>query len=457
MQKTGHAVVIGGSIAGLLAARVLTDYAERITIIERDQYPDQPHSRKGVPQGRHVHTLLMRGSSELEQLFPGIRSDLTAAGAVSIDWMYDCIFFGLGGWAPRFHSALTGYCCTRDLLEYVLRQRLAAFPAIRYQTNTDVVGLVATEDNQTITGVQLRRRGMHPANETEPTNAEVLPADLVIDASGRDSKAPQWFESLGYAKPAETTVNSYLGYASRIYQKPAVVRFDWKLALLRALPPSTRGGVIYPVEGERWAVTLGGAGRDYPPTDEEGFLAYARSLASPLIADAITQAEPLTAIAGYQRTINRWRHYELLERQPARFLVVGDAVCAFNPIYGQGMTAAALGARALQQVLQQAQGNVDSIARQFPRALAASNQTLWLLATSEDFRYPGTEGTHPGRITRLTHRYMDRLARHAAHSPQLHQAFIEVIHLLKPPPSLFHPRVIAKVLTPLPSMNINPL
>ncbi|HEU5369012.1 MAG TPA: FAD-dependent oxidoreductase, partial [Ktedonobacterales bacterium] len=263
-----------------------------------------------------------------------------------------------------------------------------------------------------------------------------------------DSRAPDWLTALGYAPPEETVINSFLGYASRYYQPPSDGRVDWKLLLLPRRPPTLkRGGAIYLLEGNRWIVTLSGGGKDYPPTDEAGFLGFARSLASPALYDAIKDAEPLSPIYGYRRTENRWRHYERLTRWPEGFIAVGDAVCAFNPVYGQGMSVAALGAELLEQMLRERSGSdLAGLARQFQQALRNLTATPWQLATGADFRYEETEGGRPDRKARLSWRYGDAVRALAQDNRQVYQTFIEVAHLLKPPSALFRPSIVAQVL-----------
>jgi 2-polyprenyl-6-methoxyphenol hydroxylase-like FAD-dependent oxidoreductase len=445
-SNTGrHAIVIGGSIAGLLAGRVLADYVDRVTIIERDRFPEGPASRKGVPQARHVHVLLKRGQTILERLFPGIEAELTAAGVPAVDWIADSQALGARGWLPRFQTNLKGLSPSRDLLEWTIRQRLAQHGRIAFKEACDVVGLLPNSSASGVAGVRVRARNeeAHALGDEED-----LAADFVLDASGRDSRAPDWLEALGYARPQETVVNSFLGYASRCYQAPTDGNVDWKLLLLPRQPPALkRGGAIYLVEGNRWIITLSGGGKDYPPTDEAGFLDFARSLAHPALYDAIKDAQPLSPISGYRRTENRWRHYERLARWPEGFVAVGDAVCAFNPVYGQGMSVAALGAETLERLLrEQSDGDLTGLARRFQKALAKLTATPWQLATGADFRYPETEGGQPDRKARLSWRYGDAVRELAHDNRRVYQTFIEVAHLLRPPTALFQPAIVAQVL-----------
>ena len=442
-----HAIVIGSSMAGLVAARVLLPYFERVTLVERDALPAGPEVRRGVPQARHAHVLLVRGQRILNDLFPGLTTELAAAGAPTVDWSADCAMHTAFGWGPRQPSGMITYTCSRPLLEWTVRQRLAAQPQVQFLTGAEATGLETTTDRSRVTGVHLRFRQAPPP---ELNGATILAAGLVIDASGRTSQLPAWLQALGYDAPRETTINSFLGYASRWYQKPAGFAADWKCLLIAPKPLSNpRSAVIYPIENSEWIVTLGGINRIFPPTDEAGFLEFARQLTTPALHDAIQNAEPLSSIFGYQRTENRWRHYESLVRWPLGLAVLGDAVCAFNPVYGQGITTGALGALALARCLEEQQtrhADVTSIGLPFQRALARVNQTAWLMATGEDFRWPATEGGRPSALTRLLHRYMDQVLQMASHDAFAQRAFMQVSHLVEPPSHLFSPAMMARVI-----------
>lgn len=442
-DKGRHALVIGGSMAGLLAARILTNHFDRVTVVERDFLPEEPQPRPGVPQAKHVHVLLARGKQILEQLFPGIDAELTAAGAPSVDWTADCLWLGLWGWIPRFPSHVVTHTCSRQLLEWLVRRRLTPYSNVQFLDGTQVRELLTDESRSTVTGVRV-----HSRNDTQETE---LTADLVVDASGRNSPLPKWLEDFGYSAPPETAINSFLGYSTCWYQPPEDLQPDWKVLLISYRPPENqRSGLLYPVEGNRWIVNLAGVARDYPPTDEAGFLEFAHSLRSPSIYEAIKNAKPLGAIHGYRRTENRWRHYEKLSKLPEGLIAIGDAVCAFNPFYGQGMTTAALGALTLDDCLhqqfQRSQNNLTGLTRRFHKQLAHILKTPWLMAAGEDLRWATTEGGKRSWVTQLMQRYMDRVLLLALDRPEVHRTFVEVIHMLKPSTALFHPRILLGVL-----------
>jgi 2-polyprenyl-6-methoxyphenol hydroxylase-like FAD-dependent oxidoreductase len=444
--ESGHALVIGGSMAGLLTARVLSERFERVTVVERDHFPEGPAFRKGVPQSKHLHVFMMRGRMISDKLFPGLSEELEEAGAVPVDSANDFEWLTPAGFAPRFPSGLPLLMCSRELLEWTARARVAALPRVSFLEKTEVTGLLPTPNGKGVAAVEVRSRTAKDGAESQ----EPLRADLVVDASGRNSNASKWLEALGYAPPEETYINSHLGYASRTYRRPERFDGDWMGLNAQAAPPEvTRGGVLLPLEGNRWMVTLSGVGGDYPPTDEEGFMDFARSLRTPMLYEAIKDAEPISDISGYRDTENRRRHYEKLSRQPENFLVSGDAASAFNPIYAQGMTTAALGAEVLEECLREQDAVSDAhggLSKRFQKKLAKANAVSWLLATGEDFRVRGVEGGKATFAARLTHRYMDRVLALSLRDIEVRQTFLEVFHMLKPPTELFEPGIALKVL-----------
>jgi 2-polyprenyl-6-methoxyphenol hydroxylase-like FAD-dependent oxidoreductase len=446
-SRNNHAIVIGGSIAGMTVAQILTRHFERVTIIERDRLPATPDFRKGAPHARHAHILLGRGQEILEGLFPGLRQDLLAQGAVTVNMGSDLALFNSGAWGQPFPSAINMIGCSRPLIEDALRRQLLQNPQVQLCQEQEVLGLTTDGYRQCATGVRLRDRHDPAAPETR------LAADLVVDASGRESHAPQWLTDLGYVAPEETVVNAFAGYASRIYRRPPHLRESWKAMYSMVSPPTfSRGGVILPMEGDLWQVTVMGMAKDYPPTDEAGFLAFLRGMPSPRMYEALKDAEPVTAPYGYRRAENRMRYYERLPRYLENFLVAGDAVYALNPVYGQGMTVAAIGSLTLDQCLHQQRrrhpdGDLAGLAQAYQRQLARAIADPWQMATGQDIRWPGTEGgLQPDAVTRLIQRYLDRVLRTMPHNPVVAEAFYHVQNMLKPPTSLFHPRILWHVL-----------
>ena len=260
-NSPARAIVIGGSIAGLLAARVLLDRFAEVTLIEKDDVTDLLKARPGVVQSQHVHVFLTQGQRLLEQLFPGLAQELSAAGAPTVEWTADWLMLGTSKWTPRYPSDLTGRTCSRTLLEGLIRQRLSAYPNLTILTGCQVKGLLNTKNPTRVTGVKLHW------HSSTATAIDSLNAALVVDASGRNSALPDYLVQMGCEAPPETTINAFLGYASRWYQRPENLEVDWQGITISAVEGvSSRGGVLYPIEGDHWIVTLGGVGRDYPPT-----------------------------------------------------------------------------------------------------------------------------------------------------------------------------------------------
>ena len=440
-----HAIVIGGSMAGLLAARVLSDHFARITIIERDCLPIAPEFRHGTPQARHVHVLMQQGQRILGQLFPGLIQELEAHGAVYTDVTSDMLWLNPAGWTPRHVSGLEMLCASRTLIEWGVRQRLMNIQNVFVCAETDVQGLLTSEDKAMVTGVQIQPRSQAGAGKGA---TQMMHADLVIDTSGRNSKMPQWLTALGYQPPPESLVNAHLGYASRVYEPPTDFHGQWKAFYIQSAPPEhPRGGLIFPMEGGKWLVSTIGSGASKPPTDEAGFEAFVRSLRSPLFAQTLQKAKPLSPVYGFGSASNQWRHYERLTDRPDRLVIMGDAFCAFNPVYGQGMTIAALEAMKLGASLtEMQQRGLTGVTRTLQRELGKLVAGPWSMATGEDCRYLDVEGVKLGRTTRIMHWYMDRIMALTTHDEEAHTLFTQVIHMVKPPTSLFHPHILWRAL-----------
>lgn len=441
-----HAVVIGSSIAGLTAARVLTNHFDHVTVIERDRLPEDLDFRKGVPQARHAHVLLLRGQMILEELFPGLRQELLDAGAVSINVGMELDFRMMGEWLPHFPSDMEATACSRPLLENTIYRRLAANPRVTFRPHTDVLQICAGDDHRQVRGVYLRDR--------EGGDVEELAANLIVDTSGRNSQAPEWLQRLGYAPAKEITINAFAGYATRVFQIPADFAESWKGMYIMPQPhEGTRGGVILPLEGNQWHVSLAGMSGDYPPTDEEGFYEFARSLPSPRLYEAIKNAEPVGPIYGYRRAENRLRQYDQLSQYLEGFVLLGDSVFALNPVYGQGMTVAAISAMTLGEAITEQRrrhgdDDLTGLAQHFQQQLGKVLAMPWQTATNEDMRWPKTEGGRELDLpTRLIQKYFSQVMRAAPHNPTVVDAFYRVQHMVTPPTLLLRPDMMARVFT----------
>ena len=399
-----HALVIGGGMAGLIAAHVLSGTFDQVTIVDRDRLSDKPEVRQGVPQARHPHTLMVRGQEILEQHFPGLTAELIAQGARPIDASREVAFYVAGQWrTPRRHVDTMSVAMSRPLLEATIYRRVVANPRIEIIHAHDVTRLTVDVERKHVTGVYMRDRAGAPSAEKR------VPANLVLDASGRYSRVPQWLQGLGYEPPVEITVNAFTGYSTRLYRRPVDFAEDWQAMYIRpTLLTGSRGGMIIPAEGNRWIVALIGMNGDFPPTDEAGYMEFAHSLPTSKLYEAIRQAEPLTKPIGYRRTENRLRRYDQLPRYLEGLLVYGDAVCALNPVHAHGITAAATGSLALSESLQthfahHAAGDIDGLATAFQKQLGKSLADLWHSIFNEDRRWPQAEVT-TSEVLRSDHR-----------------------------------------------------
>jgi len=442
-KRVGHqALVIGGSIAGLLAARVLADYFDTVTIVDRDVFPLTPDHRKGVPQSHHAHGLLATAYPILMRLFPDLMKDLRADGATVSKAKTPLAIVSPAGKLRLPPSSREGISFSRYLLEWHIRNYVSQRPEVEMITNTEVTGLLATDDQARVTGVQLRERGKDGRTYT-------LHTDLVVDASGRHSESPKWLVGLGYEETPIESINSNLRYASRFYARPEHFPAEWQSVIVNRSPSHPAAGLILSVDHERWHVTLGGMDGQAPPTDEEGFLQWARKLSDPGIYEALRVAQPLTPIRAYSTPENHLRRFERLQRWPAGFIVTGDAVCAFNPIYGQGMTVSALDAMTLNRCLQELQHSPrPNFEHYFQQQLAETVADAWLLSTNQDQRTPGVilKGARPDPTLRLLHGYIDLVLYSAVVDSTIAEAYFSVIMLASDSRSLARPALVARVL-----------
>lgn len=440
----GHtAIVIGGGLAGMLAVTALLGQVDAITVVERDRYPQEPAFRKGVPQARHLHILLSGGERALEELLPGTVAALREAGARSLYLPRDLLTRTPTGWQRRFderrHRTLS---VTRPVLDAVVREqalRAAAASATRVEVleATEAVGL--TGEAGRVTGVRVRPRDGDPGGRAE----RVLPAGLVVDASGRGSRTPQWFSALGRAAPQEETVDAGLAYATRMYRPKDPATAPDAGVNVPGWPECPRGAAYVPVEDGKWLLTLSGVRGHHPPTDAAEFTAFTATIGDPYVHELLARAEPLSPVHGFRDTCNRRRHYERPGALPEGFLVLGDAGCTFNPVYGQGMSVAALGALAVRTTL--ADGGLrPGATAEAQRAIARSVEPAWLAAVGSDRPYAGPADTKAGPGERLATWYLDRLAARAAIDPVVGAAFRDVFCLTAPPARLLAPRVVLR-------------
>jgi 2-polyprenyl-6-methoxyphenol hydroxylase-like FAD-dependent oxidoreductase len=439
--ENGRAVVIGGSIAGLLAAQALSEIFGSVVVVERDRAEQSPAHRAGVPQDRHVHTLWSGGMQAIERFLPGISGELVAAGGCSIGfWSEFHFLLPVGRWLPAWPSTQGLVSSTRPLLEHAIRRRVAKTANIEVVGGHEVRGL-RLDAAGAVDGVEVVARG----TEAEPSTMD---ADLVVDASGRRSYLATWLKTLGLPTPRESTVDPFIGYATRLYTIPSSHQAPYKGLYIQLAPPEhTRGAIMFHIEENQWVVTLLGAERDYPPTDEAGFLGFAASLRNPMLHENIREAKPSSPIFGYRHTANHRRHYEKLTGMPAGLIALGDSLCAFNPIYGQGMTVAALQVGALSELLKaemRSPADARRLSRKAQRAMARVADRAWMISASEDLRYPVTGG--PKGAARFLHRYMDRVMLAATVDEKVANTFLAVLNMVAKPGALFRPGTVLRIL-----------
>jgi 2-polyprenyl-6-methoxyphenol hydroxylase-like FAD-dependent oxidoreductase len=440
-----RAVVIGGSVAGLVTARVLADHFDRVDVIERDAIADADiEPRKGVPQGYHVHLLLARGEEVLGGLFPGLRAALAADGAVHYDFGNDVAWHHFGGWKKRFPSGIIQTGVSRPLLESHIRRRVFALPNVRRRDAHDAIGLVCDAARARVTGVTVKRRNGGAEEER-------IDADLVVDASGRGTKLPAWLEALGFGRPVVAEVRVKVGYATRLYRRPDPWPYDWSaLYILGTAPENRRGGAILPREGGLLYASCAGSMGDHSPADPDGYRAFAQSLPVSEMHRVLGELEPASDVVTYTFPANLRRHYERMARFPEGLAVVGDAMVSFNPIYAQGMTAAALAAQALgaeltRQRLIAGRGEVQGLARRYLAVAAKLADTPWMMSTTEDFRDPDVAGERPPLYGAMKW-YLGRVHRAVQMDTDVFGTFLRAMHMLDAPETLMMPRTALRVL-----------
>jgi 2-polyprenyl-6-methoxyphenol hydroxylase-like FAD-dependent oxidoreductase len=429
------AVVLGGSLAGLLAARALGEFADVVTVVERDVLPDGPERRRNLPQAQHVHLLWSGGARAIEELVPGVTGMLAEAGAHRLPLPTDMVALSPQGWFRRWDESHHMILCSRDLLDATVRARVLDDDRIKLVERAEALGLEGTA--AAVTGVRVR--GHDDAERT-------LPADLVVDATGRASRAPRWLTALGLPEPEERQVNSGLAYASRIFRAPENARHGFPVLNVQAAPREGRpgrAGVLLPIEDGRWLVTLSGTRGGEPTAEEADFERFAfEELRHPVIGEFIAGAEPLSGVAFTRTTANRRHYYERSRHWPDGFLVIGDALAAYNPIYGHGMSVAAQSAVALRDVIRRRGWGTPRLARALQKAVARPVNAAWDLATGQDVFYPGATRTGPTLRDRILASYVDRLLYTATGNGRVARRFTDVSSLERGAHILLAPSVL---------------
>ena len=437
-----QAIVVGAGMGGLTAAQALADHFERVVVLESDILHDDASDRPGIPQSKHVHLLLAGGERALSELFPGFEDDLTRVGAVPMRVGLD-----LRSETPAFTPfpqrdlGLLSHAISRPLLELTVRRRVQASRRIELRQRCRVQELMARPDGAAVTGVRYARDG---------GTVETLDGDLVVDASGRGTLTLRLLETLGRAAPEETTIGVDLNYATAVFEIPADAPSDWKGVF--TLPGGDgRGGLLAPLEGHRWILTVAGRHSVKPPGDEAGFMAYVQGFRTPTIFNAVRHAKRLGDIARFAFSVSTRRHYERLPEFPTGVVPLGDAVCRFNPVYGQGMSVAAQEAVGLGGLLARRAAEPDplrGLAAEFFSEAVPIVDTPWMSAVIPDFVHPETRGVRPPDFEQ-TLRFGLALGRLAARDAAVHRLTAEVQQLLKPRSVYRDPALVQRVMAVL--------
>jgi 2-polyprenyl-6-methoxyphenol hydroxylase-like FAD-dependent oxidoreductase len=433
-----QAIVIGGGMGGLAAAGALANHFEKVVVLERDFLPPNVSERPGTPQCRHIHALLAGGQRALHELFPAFEHDLARAGAVPLRVATD-LRLEVPGYDPFPQRDLGWhvYSMSRPLIELVVRQQVQRYANVTQRERCRVRNLIVSPDREMVAGVRC---------ENGDGRSETLPADLVVDASGRGSLTQDLLASIGQPLPEKTVIGVDFGYARAIFAIPDDASADWKGAMtLPNASEDSRGALMLPIEGQRWMVGFAGRYGEKPPGDFEGFLAFAQQMRTSTVYNAIRRAQPLGNVARYGFAASVWRHFEKLETFPRGLLPFGDAICRFNPVWGQGMSVAAQEAVLLRRVLGSDDGiPLRTLARSFFAEASELIETPWVSAAIPDFAFPQTEGERPADLDRML-KFGNALTRLAADDPAVHKLTVEVRHLLKPRSALRDPDLVGRV------------
>ncbi|MEH7302920.1 FAD-dependent oxidoreductase [Neobacillus drentensis] len=440
MSRKEKAVIIGGGISGKLAARVLSDFFQEVLIIERDQKPEGPLPRKGVPQGEHIHALLHAGESGLESLFPGITEKFYSSGAIKINSTKDLAWFHHGVWKLRFDGEYSTILQTRPHLEWHIEQYIKRIPNVTVQYNQSVQNFLYKEKENIIVGVEVVDRS---------GDTENILAELVVDASGVSGITSKWFEKLGIHIP-ETKAKIGLSYISRTFQLANNHDRDWAIKILYPNPPVEKiGGTISKVEGNRFLVTINGY---HNVIDEKeilknntGFLELAKKLPKLDIYEEIKDAVPLSSTSIYRVPQIVWRQYQQVKHFPEGLLVIGDTLCRINPVFGQGMSISVLEALALQRLFKNSDHSIKKLATTFHRQAARIISPIWNMVITEDFRYPETKGKKPLGLF-IQQWYAKKIFLISSQNQYVYNSLYKVMNLIHPMTTLMHPRILKTVL-----------
>ncbi|MEU7281408.1 FAD-dependent oxidoreductase [Streptomyces sp. NPDC045431] len=434
-DREGRAIVLGGSMAGLFAARALSETFAEVVIVDRDELTGPGDLRRGLPQGHHLHGLLARGQQITEEYFPGITDEMRADGAQTGDVAGDVRWIINGKRLVQVESGLVALTSSRPFLERHVRDRVLALDGVGVLENATILRLRTEADGREVTGVVVTRNGAE----------ETLDADLVVDATGRGSRTSVWLEELGYEAVPEEKHKIGLGYTTRYYRVPDEA-FEGNISINTVASAGIpRGAICQKIDGDRAIVTAYGILGDHPPTDPEGFISFIKSLAAPDIHEVLQVSEPLDDPVAYKFPTNLRRHYQRMTDFPSGLLVIGDAVCSFNPSYAQGMTVAAMGSLVLRRHVAENR-RPDALA--YFRDLATDAiDGCWEMAVGADLSFPEVEGERTPEV-QAAHAFIAQVQDGAARDAAVARAYSRVIGLVDPPSVLHDPEIEAALAGP---------
>lgn len=433
-------IIAGGSIAGLASAKALSGKFEKILILEPDALDQHGEVRKGTPQANHVHGLLKGGSDALTHLFPNLPKRLKERGAVSCDFCQDVRWYINKKWMPRFRGPLPISFQTRSLLEWCIRDEVRQLSNVEFITGCRVKDYrLDAEGKRVVAAVVERDNG----------TTETLNAEFFIDATGRGSLFPNWLSRNGFGAVKVDKVKVDLGYASCLMELPAGER-DWQSILIYPKgPEEVRGATLVNVEDDRWMLTLAGYHNDHPPADIDGYMTFAKTLPQPDIYEAVKDARILTPIKIHKFPYGQRRYYGDLPRFPKGILPVGDTNASLNPLFGQGMSVAALSAKSLSHLAESTNfadtKSLKALKMEYFQSLRHIFATPWGLALGQDFRYPMTIGPKPFGLA-VKNALKEIIM--GASSTEIIERFYQVVHLVEEEKSFYHPKWISKYFRP---------
>jgi 2-polyprenyl-6-methoxyphenol hydroxylase-like FAD-dependent oxidoreductase len=432
-MKRNTAIVIGGSMAGLMAARALSNHFTKVIVLERDPLIDNEHPRKGVPQGHHVHVLMAGGRNIIEHYFPGIVDEMVRDGIARLAWE-DIRWYQSGSWKTCIPTGLIYYPQARVTLENRVCAWLRQQSRVEIHSESNVESLIYDSTRQSVTGVRLLQSGKQFD----------LYADLVVDAGGRGSRILKWLSELGYQAPPKETTPIDLVYVSRIYQKTTEAR-DWQGMACYPLPNGPRGAILLPLDSERWILSLFGYLGEHPTTDPDSTLLFLKDLPILDLYNTVSKAKALSNPVKYEYPQQLRQRYDRLKDFPNGLLVIGDAMCSFDPIFGQGMTVASLEAHVLDQILASAK-DPRALRKKFFTTSQRIIEIPWLIAKSESLRYKNMPGKR-SLLIRILQWYTGYVFALSAESVEAYRAFLDVMHSLADPMALLRPAVLGRVLS----------